>query len=372
MAISLTASPDAPLIEPGTSAPVSVQYINTNGFFEIFLWERIVGEKWQLIDLASRVTDPIHDVTKEGIIFQRIGAGQIYQVRMYHEKDANPNEPDMPRPDAQVTVVGLAKGPDPANLAETQEMGVGGTWASWHITTTVPTFFTVQVSAAPPEVDGDGMPFFVNPLAFGATNAFDTNHFLEVASWDLVPGNSYHALVLLSNEKGEWQVLQFALQTKLRKVTIVLDEIHVINDGDFGDNKARFSVWVKEGGKDVRGFNLPEREISDRPDPGKEWQEHIKLPADWSPVVIGPAQVTLENATVSILTRGVAPVVIGKDQIAGNFVGAKAFHDALFRFGIGSADEEVQGAQLTTRAIHLSSDDEFEYSVTAFFTVEYV
>jgi hypothetical protein len=154
---------------------------------------------------------------------------------------------------------------------------------------------------------------------------------------------------------------------------------HVINDGAANDTTAEFRISVYEGRNSVRGYvfgDVDEFEISDRPDPGKEATEFIPLAPFCPRFVLGPKDTTDEDYEVGILTRGLVYRATGSNEEALNFFGSVDSNvnnvpdKARFHFPTG-AGELVQNAPLVVRAKGHVTGVEFEYDVTARFTVEY-
>ena len=94
-----------------------------------------------------------------------------------------------------------------------------------------------------------------------------------------------------------------------RSLSVVLDQIHIIDDGADGDTTGSFKVWVLNGARLKNRFDVPEQAISDSPSPGNISEEFIRF-SDISPdvtVEIGPDTVTTtginRNDTLGMLTR---------------------------------------------------------------------
>ena len=353
------------------------------------LWERTVGQQWTPIPLDPPriISSPSGNAKQDGSFSQTLKPGQVYQVVLYNGSiDPNVVDPDgasrEQRPDASVTVMALLKDPERTNLIVDQARGIGGTWFRKVVQTTVPTFFVLQAGDRAPFADTDGLERFQAPLV----TVFDlpgTQHDRLIEP--LLPGNPIFSLMRVIDDDGNWQTAVDLFLTKQRKVTISFDVLHVINDGAEGDTTAEFRIWVMEGGSVAHGYffgNVDTFKITDRPSPGDEDQELIPLAPLCPTFVLGPTVVTHDTEEVGILTRGLIFRTVGANEHSRNFFSlGDAFPDALggnalvpsralFPFPTGAA-ETVQDVPLVVRTTP-EGDVEFEYDVTARFTVEYV
>lgn len=348
------------------------------------LWERINEDRWTPIDLAPpRILSSLSgDPERDGSFSQNLKPGQVYQVVMYYYEYIDPNDVDPTaaspeqKPDASVTVVALLKDPEEIDLITSEDQNVGGTWFRKIVMTRVPTFFVLQVSKDPPFKDAQGIDRFLAPLetVFDRNN---TQHDRQVEP--LLPGNHLHYQMRLIAEDGNWQIVTQEFRTKQRKVTIDFDVLHIINDGGENDNTAEFHIWVMEGTNEVRDYffgdvdNFP---ITDRPGPGEKDQECIPLAPLCPTFVLGPKDITDDIYDVAILTRGLCYQLTEANDWAQNVgIGTPpATHipeKAKFRFPTGD-DETVHKVPLVLRTWRSVTDIEFEYDVTALFTVEYI
>jgi len=390
----MVATPDPVLIDVDAGESVRTTSVVYNTDFagaQAFLWERQNGGGWTRIP-PDRIEHPTGDPDEQGVVVRQLSVGDVYQVLLYHDEDVDPNsgigDPD---PDLRATVVGLRKGPESRDLITSEEFGPTGTAFVWSPQTAGPTFAVLQVGKEPPETDADGIQRLPRPIWTVTSDGFHDSHSLEISSTRLLPGNPFHALLRITDPQGNWQFRHEPFVTKRRRVTVRLEDIHIINDGAPGNNTASFRIWVLTGARLRSRCDIPERDISDSPDPGHESLEFIQLGnLCQSPVVVlGPEVVThprtdnLGNDTLAILTRGSASVTVGEDDISGNFLPHSAtgphepdqffgtvFHDAFFRFPIGSANERVENRRFAVRAEPLT-DHEFEYDVRVRISVDY-
>ena len=291
MPSSMVALPESVLIDVdagGTYGPTQVHYVTDFHGLDAFLWERTVGDPWTLIEPPS-ISTPTGDPNEEGVISKELQLGQVYQVLLFYHDHADPNLGITdPPPDAQATAFALRKGPESEDLLVREEFSAFGTGFGGAIETVRPTFAVLQVSKDGPVTDAEGILSFMAPIGT-VTSDFNERHSLEVASAQLLPGNAFHALLRMTDKSGNWQFHHKPFVTLRRRVRINLNELRVINDGAQGNNTASFRIWVMQGKKLVSQCELPEREISDSPDPGFEFQELIPLASECTtPVVLGP------------------------------------------------------------------------------------
>ncbi|MFT4097043.1 MAG: hypothetical protein QM651_07950 [Rhodoblastus sp.] len=153
----------------------------------------------------------------------------------------------------------------------------------------------VQADDAP-----SGFLRFKNPPILWNIDPYNMDHGLMIADPRLYPGNTYWALLTLTNQVGDWDFYTFKFTLRQRKVVFTFDEIHIINDGSEQHNDAAFHIWLTEGWgwNEANHVYIPQLEISDRPSPGEEGMEHIKLngPHRFSgPITIGPRVIVPEQ-----------------------------------------------------------------------------
>ena len=372
--IKITPNPVKILVDEGQdtgSAQVTYRSPDT----EPVLWERTSSGRWR-----RRIIS-----TYSGNFPLELRAGQVYEVLMYEREDVDPNVAidDPAPPVARGTVAAIEKR-TPTSLSEGEESGAGGTYFSWYPRhPSIKTQAIMQIGRDEPQQDDDGVYVLDNPIGT-VDHGFSTFHELVFASDAILPGTAYWATLLLIGEGGGWQSKSLAFTTKLREVEILLQEIRIINDGSPGHNRASFRLWVCEGDTFASACALSEREISDRPSPGKEYMEHLALSADCAiPIKIGPAAVPPERQRVSILTRGIAKSTVGHDDISGNFDPTNDFPanppllesiagDAFLYLPVGP-DETVEEADFWTYAKPLNNpgDNEFTYEVIGVYSVTY-
>lgn len=396
---SLTSNPPFVVVDDafGPTATTNINYVA--GSFvgnQLALWERFDYGTWGMInvDAAAGPVDPritSSDPLVGGAIGTPLAAGQVYEVRMYHDP-TNPNTDNEPPPDAAITVMALAK-TGMTNLIGDENHTVGGTYYSQRIATTRATTFLMQVSNLTPTPDENGIPVFpaVDPsgpdtlLSIGDKSR--TDHFGMLVE-PLLAGNQFTAVILVADAHGGWEARSIAFQTLRRVVHIGFFLLDIINDGALGDTKASFFVWVREGNTTVytRGFGFdadggPGYTISDRPSPGHWTEEHIPL-GQFCPVCeLGPTVVTPENHDVGILTRGLTKHNVGTNVYAANYFPGSVFPDDVqpvvrtpdnckVFFPTGPTENTVQhhvvgaGPQIT--------GDEFQYQVQTYFSIFYV
>jgi hypothetical protein len=347
----------------------------------VFLWFRVLssdgttfsGDTWELKDPNSPdITNcPSSGCEFAGTFTVTLAPGQVWEGRIYLQEESNPNAPvTKEEPVARLAIPAIAKPPSAQDLIGNLDRGVGGTFFMMAVNTPEPTFCRIQVGRTAPEEGPDGVVRLRAPLhtVFDDLVPFGVNHNLLVESFErsIMPGNEFHALVLAMDAFGNWDVHTETFTTRLRTVTIDFDEIHIVNDGVPGDGVGHFSISVS-----VFPGPLPEvicafgpMDISDRPDPGEEFKEHIPL-ADRCPrFVLPPTQVTNPNFHVALETRGRVETTFGQDDIARNFREEIPFPEGI--------REEVQDRPFQTTAFPEDSDDEFTYAVKTRVTVEYV
>ena len=173
-----------------------------------------------------------------------------------------------------------------------------------------------------------------------------------------------------------------------RVINIRLNKIHIVNDGTVNDGRGYFDIWIvirnrqgtfRRGADELAHFHVPQQDISDRPDPGHDYEEWINLLGfTTDPVVIGPYAVTTSTRHVAVLTRGFLKQNFSSDVPAGNFLPGPNFldgswdQDANLVFDIGQQNEKMVLADGFTRAYPFSADEEFQFSLQFLYDVYYV
>lgn len=170
-------------------------------------------------------------------------------------------------------------------LLRNPEFGPGGTFFAYSLHTAEPTFAQLSVSDLAPIPHADGVLEFAAPPSIGAIQAgFATDRPLVVASARFPQGQDYRALLRVVDRNGRWQVVHEPFTTRLRKVVAQFTQIHIVNDGDFGENTANFKGWIMEG-------STPAGSLYHR-----------------------------RHRVLMLLTRGLAKVTVGSDAPSGNFL----------------------------------------------------
>ena len=252
----LTATPILLVVDPASPVPVGqteIAYAAAVTGTTARVWLRILGGDgsgmltgavWERVPLEPPMVDCLNPTACEfsGKFKKTLLPGRVLQVRLYGD-DTDPNVEDEPRPADEVTVVAVLKQPESVELIASIDQNVGGTWFRKHVTAVQPTFCTLEVSDKAPVTGSDGVPRFAQPplhVVFDDTNAMlKIEHDLLVKSkhGTLLPGNEFHALVRVFDEFGNWDVRPQTFKTSPRKVTIDYDEVHIVNDGCFGDTE---------------------------------------------------------------------------------------------------------------------------------------
>ena len=352
-----------------------------------FLWERIVGGPWTRVaplDPPRIISSPSGNPDRDGVFSQTLKPGQVYQVVLYNVVHIDPNDIDPSRaspeqrPEASVTVVAMLAEPEETNLIVSQDQNVGGTFFRKVVETAVPTFVMLQVSQSPPFTDAQGIERFLAPLGT-AMGLSSTRHDRRIEP--LLPGNDLFYLMRLVDQDGNWQTVSDQFRTLKRTVKVSFDVLHIINDGVENDGTAEFRIWVMEGDSSVKDYffgdvdNFP---ITDRPSPGHKDEEDIPLARHCPPFTLGPKDVTDQTNEIAILTRGLVRRNVGSNEHSRNFFSlGDRFPDpkalvpehAIFPIPTGG-EETIEDVPFVVRT-RPEGDTEFEYDVTAKFTISY-
>jgi hypothetical protein len=290
---------------------------------------------------------------------------------------------------------------DETTLIRSQEYGATGTQVNWYPRGNGdPTYAVLRVDRSepmPPSGLLDGSPYPPSWLDFPSPdpNAItapqpaayqlpSVDHNIGVASRYFLPGQSYWALLLLYTDDGRWQVEKRKLTMLKRVIQIILKEISISDDGGYGDTKASFKIWVVDRDGYAHACFLSTRPISDRPDPGNEWMEHIALSSDCQvPIDIGPYELSEDRYNrCAILTRAIGKHPTGTDDISGNVRPQPGSVppdvvslEALLRFPVGADIESFDDKRFAIPAANVNPDDrdnEFTYEVRGTYSISYV
>lgn len=289
----------------------------------------------------------------------------------------------------------------------------GGTWVSYRCAKSQidpvakydqRTFAVFEIGkSAPVAAAAEGplanfMQFADEPILSDVSD-YNFAHGSLIADRQLYPGNDFWGLVTLVNQVGDWNTIQFPFKTHSRKVVINFDELHIVNDGSEQHNDAEFRIWVSEGWQLPAACRIPELEISDRPSPGEEGMEHIKLKGPGrfpDPIVLGPKTIVPEqddstadgfdpsvgNELVAILAYGIAEGdgILDPHDRAANFdlphvIGPirppqKRIYGFL-DFPLGPDAEEVSNDDFLFNCKGQTDGNEFWFAVIGTYSVTY-
>ena len=363
-----------------TSGSAEVKF-EVTGIPEAFIWERKLGSSWVKRDLQGSETQG-----DEWTITLPVGGR--YQVALYAERDANPNNSEDlsdPEPLFVKSAVAIRKeGPSPL-IQGIPEQGPTGTSYTWSPITAIETFRIMHVGEDPP-TQNPNEPFVINDPIGSTRGGPSTNLSLEFASQSLLPGNAYWATLLVFDGAGRWESRKVNFRLWKRTVTIKLDEIRIIEDGADGNRDATLRVWVCAGNTFVSSCEFIDIRISDLPDPGKGFMETIGLTGVCDDeIIIAPNQVQEEKRRIYILTRGIGDSgLFETDDIVGNFEVTNSFPDvtpdlnhvnpdAFLHFPVGANQEAVENRQFSsfTEPQNNGGDNTFSYQITARYWVTY-
>jgi hypothetical protein len=374
---------------------------------QVFLWHKLHDAPWKPVHPTVPNGDIPSPDGRKGHYQQSVDAG-VYQAVAFLDANINPNHASTftdPGPLGFALCLVLRDHVD--TLLDREELGSGGTWTGWGPIATEPTFAFMRVSTteplhpdtpadvAPewldfPQIDGTGA--LTEVFDQGSNVQLGINHAIEIAPpglptgpAGLLPGRDYWRLELLVALDGRWQINKRQVQLKNRTVTIILKEIFIVDDGADGDGEASFKIWVVDGVTFASACYLPDRTISDEPDPGHEDEEHIALSADCQvPITLGPRFIASDrDYRVAILTRAIGKHAIGTDDISGNVdpqpddkppvgIGRSAF--LVFRTGSNQTGGELADGPLQPFSIPgdpISADNEFSYQIHGTYSVTY-
>ncbi|MCQ4191297.1 hypothetical protein [Methylocystis suflitae] len=325
-----------------------------------------IPQSWKKVDLVAKSrarTAKQAQIAEQSGSFESdpIIAGQLLQYAVAEEfAPVALSDHGRGSQPAIITIAGLLRDSGNQDWITDQGSLVGGTFFLRKIATgSERTFLKLQVGLNKPEYEAYGVPFFDKPVATLA-NPFAAFH--DVEAVPLAPGNSYFAVVRLSDAKGRWQVLPIEQFTTLqRKVSLEFPKLHVQNDGDpMNSSQAEFNIAVKEDDSDVARFKYNNEDVDDtKPD-----KRNFDLPAEFH-CVIGPKRVPPRGLPVTIEVWGTEfDGFLESDEKAWNA-------DSNIKFPVGFAREKVSDETQVLGASPAPGDN-FAFTVTMKFSVEYI
>jgi hypothetical protein len=227
---SLQATPDPVVVDldaGATDGTTQVEYWKNP---DEGLWYRDRPGAWWPVELA--VTGPEDAALSHGVFTSvPLEPGQVYEVTIW-AGDEDPNNPTvepLARPLATLAVFALKKRPERRQFLDNEDVLVGGTRRTHHMTTVEPVNAYEAVGTQPPQPGPDGLLRF--PTIVSSTWAPLADNFQLVVG-NLLPGTGYHALTRLSDHHGNWEFLDAALTTKLRRIELSFASIYINDDSD--------------------------------------------------------------------------------------------------------------------------------------------
>lgn len=194
------------------------------------IWERKDWGDWvEHAVLAARPTDTAH--RRGSFESLELAPGSVYETIVLEAgRDANEDDADR-RPEARLTVGALRKRPEERPLIRDHSDNEGGTWCANKVVTEMPVVAVLQVSSEAPKVGEHNFLSF-DSVGGEAWSEEATTHNIEIRG--LLPGNSYHELLRVSDKYGNWEFRQRQFTALRRTLTAELVDIRVHDDGDDG------------------------------------------------------------------------------------------------------------------------------------------
>lgn len=351
------------LIEP--NAPSSAHAV-------VELWERVVPfgvPPGDYVHVGSFDQDASHQRNN-------IAEGDIYQARLFRDNNGSPSgtgqilgKVDMPSLQPELRTDFLTS----CTEGEPQiKVTAGGTFASFVVATSARTCVRVQVASEPPEVDGDGLPFFPSHshVATGISLTPDFVHDVVVVDELLESDTHGHQsleagqelfFILLAWTETAWDYVwgtkaaapgspspNFELiTTKTRTVSAKLALLRCIDDSDdLSDGEATFTFTLTEP-----GFSNTESLV-------------------WDPMPTGGIRPT--NMTIVANNAGRSLFVdikcVEDDSPAANDIAATSFRIIA---PIGRGTEDVPKAFATLHSSPLTVDNDLRFQAEITYTIEY-
>lgn len=333
---------------------------------DIFVWHRTIDStSWVEIDYSkvSGTSNP-----KRNGVFEtpKLMPGQIYEVRIYDNRTSPGRPGGEKRFKAKLHVFCLLKDTESTFDYVDERIKVGGTYRDHIMVTKEKTFYSIVVSKDPPismpNPDPDifnGFPNF--PEQWATDDILGTIHHVTVMPLD--PGHTYNFLIRISDDKGNWKIIDGAFGTKQRKVTIDYEKLFINDDGDNGDTdtgEAYFLFRIFQGQKIVDKLMIGDEDILRTvDDTAPPWNLHnLNHPT----VILGPETVTDDNRMVSFHTMGVEDDSPLLDEVAARIGPA-------INFPVGPSEEVYDQPIMIDAFTYLGT---FNFSVEITHSIEYI
>lgn len=251
----------------------------------------------------------------------------------------------------------------------------GGTFFGAKLTTgSMVTYAVMQLGKEPPLAAPDGFNLLPNPTHTIRSEGVEHEILfprLNTPDFPLVPGHRYFALAIVTDNRGRWQSYAADFTTKLRVLTIKLDNLTIINDSDDASagDEGNFYIQIYETGslatKLLREYHHYLERFVDEPAHNSN-----VYPLDGTfEYHDGPTVVSMENPKIGFTLRGIeVDGWLETDDIAetSRFTGPQNL-----RLPIGR-QEHLTDAKATIHAYERQPDDNFEFDLNLTYSVSYV
>ncbi|MGB3327897.1 MAG: hypothetical protein WBA46_03025 [Thermomicrobiales bacterium] len=247
-----------------TSGSTRVSYTKT---LDERLWIRSMpGGTWETPNLFSLIGTATAETKGDFPITLRPGSW-FDAVILGQDQEPIDDQFD-PLPPARLTVPCVWLVPEQSLIVESGGE-TGGTWHEHGISTVTTTSIArIGASRSPIVLDGNGMPIMAE-LDGWPQSPLTTSGFHAVQLAPLLAGCHYWFAVMVTDEFGNWDVLQDEFNTLARELTVGFDTLHIFNDGDsgtHGEGEFWFRVEFHPDPWDIQeieSFHQPEMDIDD-------------------------------------------------------------------------------------------------------------
>lgn len=272
----LIIAPEYLYIDPVVGSGVATVAYRGEPGRRVVLWERFgtVGRFDPITDLGRRTRASRPDFTGE--FDMEVPLGQTYSVLMYDAADTvDPNDPESgpaQYPWEGESCLCLSHRTDLFEAGMPSIVrGFGGTYVTLRFTTNQNDCqCTAQIATVKPQPDRMGMPKFPGALDVGMMPATPTTPgdvtFLPLELDHLEPGTKHYVVVRAQNPLGEWDFREANFTTKKRRVTVQLQSLDVIDDGDpSAAAELQFRFVIRDGTTTIHTWPYPDPAIAGDP-----------------------------------------------------------------------------------------------------------
>ena len=212
------------------------------------IWHRWRPGAWQRVTIS--VTD-LDDPTLTHGYFSSpaLEIGWTYEVTIW-PRDIDPNHPPNvdipPRPLATLTLFVIRRRPEVRTFLTDETERLGGTYRQHYLVTSAPVRVCGAVGPQPPVLNPHDVPMLPEVIDETVSTALAAS--IDLLFEGLVPGNTYHEVIHLFDEFGNWEFVTRSFTALKRQISVQVGNIHIHDDSDdLSNGEATFTFELQVG-----------------------------------------------------------------------------------------------------------------------------